>query len=273
MTPNLLPMPVVAEEPQDEETRGPAQPKKRTAAKSRPVRPVAKPRPSPPEDTAAAAAAPTPVGVPAQRGVRRKERPASSSSSSNSSSSDDEIEDKLSVADAVDESEDRTKRTAEELQPSTPEKEVKRVRGHGTQVGGATSSGSRLTSRAIATAVPPSADLGLMNLVDDEAVGWIADVEEALKHHTITKDDIWRSRIAEINKLAVDFSVFEPVPRRDWNHRVLGYHGVGTVKDGEARARFTVADLRNKTDRNEVDMFCQTQSPVSLKIMELKALE
>ena len=34
-----------------------------------------------------------------------------------------------------------------------------------------------------------------------------------------------------------------------------------------------MADLRSKTDRNDVDMFCTTPSPVSLKIMELKALD
>ena len=133
---------------------------------------------------------------------------------------------------------------------------MKRVRGPATETGGATSSGSRPTSQAPALAATPSTTLGVMNLVDEEAVGWIADIEDALKHHTITKDDIWRSRIAEINKLAVDFTVFETVSRHTWKHRTLGYHWVDTVKDAEARARFTVVDLRSKTDRNDVDMFC-----------------
>ena len=84
-----------------------------------------------------------------------------------------------------------------------------------------------------------------------------------MKQNTITKDDVWNSRTAEINKLAVDFSVLQPAPRGYWRHRVLGYHWVDTVKDGEARVRFTVADRRNKTDRNDVDMLCPTPSPVT----------
>ena len=99
----------------------------------------------------------------------------------------------------------------------------------------------------------------------------VNDVEQALEHEIVSDEDKLQARVDELQKLDVDFKVFEPCLKENWKHRVIGYTWVDTVKNGEARSRFTVADLKRNAP-SRPDTFSPTPSPVSLAILELMAL-
>ncbi len=71
-----------------------------------------------------------------------------------------------------------------------------------------------------------------------------------------TQQDIWSTRVAETEKLALDFQVFEPIAKDQWDGETLCYHWVDSIKNGEAKARFTVADLKSHSKQDDRDAFC-----------------
>ncbi len=100
----------------------------------------------------------------------------------------------------------------------------------------------------------------------------INEVEDIWAKDAISKDVVAKARLIEIEKLVNDFWVFKVMPRSTWAHETLNYTWVDTVKQAEARARFTVADWwRNQPGNAET--FSLTPHIATIRMVELKAID
>ncbi len=81
----------------------------------------------------------------------------------------------------------------------------------------------------------------------------------------VSQEDVWTARLS-------DFGVFKVFTPTTWGQKTSNYAWVDAVKQGEARALFTVADLRrSKTDHAETSS--PTPLTATVRLVELRALE
>jgi hypothetical protein len=88
----------------------------------------------------------------------------------------------------------------------------------------------------------------------------------------VSKEDKYKARHAELVKLEDDFVAIKPIAMRSVPHgtKILNFVWVETIKDGCAKARWTVADVRGKETRD--DVFSPTPSLLANRLFDVRAL-
>jgi hypothetical protein len=105
---------------------------------------------------------------------------------------------------------------------------------------------------------------------DTAAINSIVDFLD----HWIDEGELRLARLAELDKLNLDFSAFTPVCRRRLPRdiKIKRHKWVAVKKKGAVKSRLTCADVKRRGVEATGDTFCPTPQAASLRILEAIAL-
>jgi hypothetical protein len=88
----------------------------------------------------------------------------------------------------------------------------------------------------------------------------------------VSQEDNYKARRAALVKLEDDFVAIKPVAVKSvpYGTKILNFVWVETIKEGCAKARWTVADVRGKETRD--DVFSPTPSRLANRLFDVRAL-